>query len=87
MSELSVMVLCGRAPRHLYVANRLCCSARVVAIVQETGSNWTYKKILKLLRPDNLGRKVWRWLRDRKRYAGGGEGKFFFVNSHKHLEF
>lgn len=78
MAELSIMVLCGRAPRHLYVANRLCSAARVVAIVQEAGSHWTYKKILKQLRPDNLWRKVWRWLRDRKRYADGGEGKFFF---------
>ena len=38
MSSLSVMILCGRSPRHLYVANRLCESARAVAIVQETGS-------------------------------------------------
>ena len=78
MADLSVMVLCGRSPRHLYVANRLCSEANVVAIVQEAGSHWTAKKILKLLRPDNLWRKVWRWLRDRKRYIGGGEGKFFF---------
>jgi hypothetical protein len=86
MAELSVMVLCGRAPRHLYVANRLCGAARVVAIVQEAGSHWTYKKILKLLRPDNLWRKVWRWLRDRKRYAGGGEGKFFFGDAEPRLD-
>ena len=86
MAELSVMVLCGRAPRHLYVANRLCGAARVVAIVQEAGSHWTYKKILKLLRPDNLWRKVWRWLRDRKRYAGGGEGMFFFGNAEPRLD-
>ncbi|MEQ1743364.1 MAG: formyl transferase [Candidatus Nitrotoga sp.] len=86
MAELSVMVLCGRAPRHLYVANRLCCAAQVVAIVQEAGSHWTYKKILKLLRPDNLWRKVWRWLRDRKRYADGGEGKFFFGNAEPRLD-
>ncbi len=86
MAELSVMVLCGRAPRHLYVANRLCGATRVVAIVQEAGSHWTYKKILKLLRPDNLWRKVWRWLRDRKRYAGGGEGKFFFGDAEPRLD-
>jgi methionyl-tRNA formyltransferase len=85
MAELSVMVLCGRAPRHLYVANRLCDAARVVAIVQEAGSHWTYKKILKLLRPDNLWRKVWRWLRDRKRYTGGGEGTFFFGDAEPRL--
>ena len=86
MADLSVMVLCGRAPRHLYVANRLCGSAQVVAIVQEAGSHWTYKKILKLLRPDNLWRKVWRWLRDRKRYADGGEGKFFFGDAEPRLD-
>ncbi|CAG9933539.1 formyl transferase [Candidatus Nitrotoga arctica] len=86
MAELSIMVLCGRAPRHLYVANRLCSTARVVAIVQEAGSHWTYKKILKLLRPDNLWRKVWRWLRDRKRYADGGEGKFFFGGAEPQLD-
>ncbi|CAH1906374.1 Formyl_trans_N domain-containing protein [Candidatus Nitrotoga sp. HW29] len=86
MAELSVMVLCGRAPRHLYVANRLCRTARVVAIVQEAGSHWTYKKIFKLLRPDNLWRKVWRWLRDRKRYADGGEGKFFFGDAEPRLD-
>jgi methionyl-tRNA formyltransferase len=30
------------------------------------------------MKPANLRRKVWRWLRDRRRYVGGGEGKFFF---------
>lgn len=86
MAELSIMVLCGQAPRHLYVANQLCSAARVVAIVQEAGSHWTYKKILKLLHPDNLWRKVWRWLRDRKRYADGGEGKFFFGDAEPRLD-
>lgn len=86
MAEISVMVLCGRSPRHLYVANRLCRAAHVVAIVQEAGSHWTAKKILKLLRPDNLWRKVWRWLRDRRRYTGGGEGKFFFSGAAPRLE-
>ncbi len=78
MSKLSVMILCGRSPRHLYVANKLCAATNTVAIVQEVGSHWTAKKIVKLLRPDNFFRKVWRWLRDRKRYVGGGEAKFFF---------
>ncbi len=86
MAEISVMVLCGRSPRHLYVANRLCRAAHVVAIVQEAGSHWTAKKILKLLRPDNLWRKAWRWLRDRRRYTGGGEGKFFFSGAAPRLE-
>lgn len=86
MADLSVMVLCGRSPRHLYVANRLCGAANVVAIVQEAGSHWTAKKIRKLLRPDNLWRKVWRWLRDRRRYVGGREGKFFFGETAPRLE-
>lgn len=78
MAELSVMILCGRSPRHLYVANRLCRSARPVAIVQETGSDWTIGKIARLLKPSNFARKAWRWLRDRRRYAGGREARFFF---------
>jgi hypothetical protein len=75
------MILCGRSPRHLYVANRLCESARPVAIVQETGSHWTGKKIIHLLSPGHLARKAWRWLRDRRRYAAGGEARFFFGSS------
>jgi methionyl-tRNA formyltransferase len=78
MSSLSLMILCGRSPRHLYVANRLCAHARTVAIVQETGTRLSSRKILKQLRPDNLGRRSWRWLRDRLRYRGGGEAQFFF---------
>jgi len=72
------MILCGRSPRHLYVANRLCESARPVAIVQEIGTQLSGRKLLKQLRLDNLWRKSWRWLRDRRRYAGGAEARFFF---------
>ncbi len=36
------------------------------------------RKLLKKLKPANLWRKGWRWLRDRRRYVGGGEAKFFF---------
>ena len=79
------MVLCGRSPRHLYVANTLCQAAEVVAIVQETGSAFTWKKLFKTLRPDNLTRKVWRWLRDRRRYTGNREGQFFFGEQAPHL--
>ncbi len=86
MDDFSVMVLCGRSPRHLYVANRLCRAAHVVAIVQEAGSHWTAKKVLKLLRPDNLWRKVWRWVRDRRRYVGNGEAQFFFGDTVPRLE-
>src|SRR5947207_10894454 len=78
MSDLSLMILCGRSPRHLYVANRLCQGARPVAIVQETGAQLSAPKVLSLLRPENLWRKSSRWLRDRRRYAGGREAKFFF---------
>ena len=79
MSErLRVMLLCGRSPRHTYVANALCEAAEVVAIVNETGSAFSWKKLFKTLRPDNFFRKVWRWLRDRRRYTGNPEGRFFF---------
>src|SRR5947199_481456 len=81
MSSLSVLILCGRSPRHLYLANRLCESARALAIVQETGTEWSSRKLLRLLRPDNLWRKAGRWLRDRRRYAGGAEAGFFFGDS------
>jgi methionyl-tRNA formyltransferase len=73
------MVLCGRSPRHLYVANALCEAADVLAIVQESGSEWSLRKVLRLLRPDNVLRKVWRWLRDRRRYYGNPEARFFFA--------
>jgi len=72
------MILCGRSPRHLYVANRLCRAARPIAIIQETGSQWNAKKIANLLRPKVLWRKGWRWLRDRRRYTGDKEADFFF---------
>jgi hypothetical protein len=72
------MVLCGRSPRHLYVANTLCRAADVVAIVQEKGSEFSWKKLARTLRPDNFARKAWRWLRDRRRYTGNREGRFFF---------
>ena len=78
MSSLTVMILCGRSPRHLYVANRLCESARPVAVVQETGTQLTGRKLVKQFSPVNLARKTSRWLRERRRYAGGGEARFFF---------
>jgi len=78
MSKLSVMVLCGRSPRHLYLANRLCESARVLAIVQESGNNFHLSRVMQQLKPGILGRKASRWARDRLRYAGGAEAKFFF---------
>jgi methionyl-tRNA formyltransferase len=78
MSSLSLMILCGRSPRHLYVANRLCESARPVAIVQETGMQWSAKKIVRTLRRGGLWRKASRLLRDRRRFRRGAEARFFF---------
>ena len=86
MSAPRIMILCGRSARHLHVANVLCQAAEPVAIVQETGGEWNLKKTLKKLRPDNLFRKVWRWLRDRRRYTGNPEAKFFFPDSNPRLD-
>lgn len=85
-SSLRVMVLCGRSARHLHVANALCEAADVVAIVHETGSAFSWKKLFKTLRPDNFTRKVWRWLRDRRRYTGNPEARFFFGDGEAHLD-
>lgn len=88
MTPLRIMILCGRSPRHLYVANALCAApaAEPLAIVQETGSEWNGRKLIRLLRPDNLARKTWRWLRDRRRYAGGREARFFFGDAPPRLD-
>lgn len=86
MNRPRIMILCGRSARHLHVANALCAVSDPVAIVQETGSEWNWRKTLKKLRPDNLVRKVWRWLRDRKRYTGNPEAKFFFPDASPRLD-
>lgn len=86
MSKLRLMILCGRSARHLHVANRLCQAGEAVAIVQETGTEWNLRKTLRKLRPDNLARKAWRWLRDRRRYTGNPEAKFFFPGGNPHLD-
>jgi len=80
------MILCGRSARHLHVANTLCRAGETVAIVQETGGDWSLKRVLKKLRPDNLVRKGWRWLRDRRRYAGNPEARFFFPHGDPKLD-
>ena len=77
MSDLTVLILCGRSPRHLYVANRLCKAAIPLAIVQETGREWTVQKASTALRPANVWSKVSRRIRDRRRDRGD-EAKFFF---------
>lgn len=78
MARPRIMILCGRAARHLYVANRLCRAADVTAIVHEAPAQWTMEKLRRNLRPTVLWRKSWRWLRDRPRYAGNPEARFFF---------
>lgn len=86
VAPLRVMVLCGRSARHLFVANALCAAADVVAIVQESGSEFSWRKLARQLRPDNFARKAWRWLRDRRRYAGNPEARFFFGDSAPRLD-
>lgn len=86
MSGLRIMILCGRSARHLHVANTLCRAGEALAIVQESGGEWNPKKILKKLRPDNVFRKGWRWLRDRRRYVGNPEAKFFFPDGEPRLD-
>ncbi len=86
MNRLRIMILCGRSARHLHVANTLCRAGEVLAIVQETGGEWSLKKTLRKLRLDNLFRKFWRWLRDRRRYTGNPEAKFFFPESDPRLD-
>lgn len=86
MGALRLMILCGRSARHLYVANRLCRAGEVLAIVQETGSDWRPRPVLKKLHPANLSRKAWRWLRDRRRYARNPEAHFFFPDGSPRLE-
>lgn len=81
-----IMILCGRSPRHLYVANRLCDGAEVTAIVHEAPAQWTWEKLRRNLRPKVFWRKAWRWLRDRKRYAGNPEAKFFFGHDTPRLD-
>jgi methionyl-tRNA formyltransferase len=79
-SELRVLILCGRSPRHLYVANRLCEAATPLAIVQETDREWTARKVSRALQPGNLWSKVSRRVRDRKHDRGEQEADFFFGN-------
>jgi len=78
MADTTVLILCGRSPRHLYVANRLCRAAIPLAIVHESGTQWTAAKVARAMMPAKLLRKAWRWLRDRRRYVGGREAAFFF---------
>jgi methionyl-tRNA formyltransferase len=78
MSELTILILCGRSPRHFYVANRLSKAAMPLAIVQETGREWTARNLSRALRPSNLWSKISRRVRDRRHDRGDEEAKFFF---------
>jgi methionyl-tRNA formyltransferase len=80
-----VMILCGRSARHLYLANRLCRSCDPVAIVHEMDV-WDSRKLRKLLKPKVLWSKGWRWLRDRRRYTGNPEARFFFGDGPPQLD-
>jgi len=85
-SQVRVVVLCGGAPRHVYVANRLCRSLDVLAIVQEVGRRITPAKLASMAKPKVAARKIGRWLRDRKRYSGNGEAGFFFGEAEVKLD-
>jgi len=87
MSNLSILILCGSSPRHVYVANKLCQAGKPIAIVQETGTSWTVNKVLKLLKPSVFYAKASRWIRDRKRYTGNKEEAFFFAEKTAQLEY
>ncbi len=86
-SGLRLMILCGGAPRHLYVANRLCQAAETVAIVQEVGSHPTVEKLLRLLfKPHILFRKLWRSRRERRLQTAVAEARFFFGDAEPLLQ-
>lgn len=76
---LSVLVLCGGAPRHLFVANALCSAVDVVRIITEVGSRPTLRKVVRLLtHPSILAQKIWRSRHDRKMALAKKEAEFFF---------
>ncbi len=80
-----VMILCGRSARHFYVANRLCKTCDALAIVHER-DGWNRKKLRKLFNPKAMWSKAWRWLRDRRRYTGNPEARFFFGDGDAKLD-
>ncbi len=87
MTSISVIVLCGQSPRHLYFANQVCKVCNPKAIIHESGTVAPLKKALNLLtNQKKLWRKVFRWSRDRKRYAGNKEAIFFFPHKPSQLD-
>jgi hypothetical protein len=81
MSDLSVVILCGRSPRHLYLANRLCRAGRPLAIVQENGVALAPARLTRFLHPVRLWRKLVRRLRTARLDLAGREAAFFFPQS------
>jgi folate-dependent phosphoribosylglycinamide formyltransferase PurN len=86
ISETRVVILCGGAPRHIHVANRLCGAFDVQAIMLEVGRRITPAKLASMAKPAVAARKIGRWLRDRRRYAGNPEAAFFFGDSAVRLD-
>ena len=87
MTSISVIVLCGQSPRHLYFANQVCKVCNPKAIIHESGTVAPFKKALNLLtNQKKLWRKVFRWSRDRKRYTGNKEAIFFFSHQPSQLD-
>lgn len=78
------MILCGRSARHLYLANHLSECCEPLAIVHELGLS-TAGKIRKLFNVRAMSRKCWRWLRDRSRYIGASESRYFFGDAEPKL--
>ncbi|MBF0341209.1 MAG: formyl transferase [Magnetococcales bacterium] len=78
-SPLSVLILCGNAPRHRYVANQVIATGRVVGVVQEVGSRPTWGKAWRLLTsPAVLYGRLVRRFRERSLRLGEREARFFF---------
>ena len=79
------MILCGQSARHLYVANALIESADVCAIIHESGTQFSFNRLRKYLSPRFVFSKIWRWIRDRRRYTNNNETQFFFPLTSPHL--
>ena len=78
MSTLTVLVLCGQSPRHIYVANKICEAAEPVAIVHETGRDLSLKNLKTKLRLRLLLSKINRKLREVRHPSRDDEAVFFF---------
>jgi hypothetical protein len=86
MGELSVMVLCRQGAGHVYFANALSSTGRVLAVVQEAGMHWTAANVVHTLRPGYLLARIRRWLRERRSRAMEREARFFFGASNPALD-